>query len=91
MEITNNKRAYRFEIYTDDNDIAYLEYRWLKGNMVIMKTLVPAASRGKGFAAALVRHAFATAGSNNYKIISYCPFATHYIEKHNELLPLMGS
>ena len=90
MEITNNKRAYRFEIATEGGEPAYLEYRWLKGNMVIMKTLVPVAFRGRGFVAALVEHAFKQAIHHNHKIISYCPFATHYIERHSELIETLA-
>ena len=42
MEVTNNKKEFRFEILLPDGEIAKLEYRWLKGSMVLMHTLVPA-------------------------------------------------
>ena len=82
MEITNNKRQFQYEIALPDGEIATLEYRWLKGNMVLMRTLVPAKDRGKGIGAMLVKHVLDTARTGNLKIIVYCGYVNKFIERH---------
>jgi uncharacterized protein len=84
MEIINNKQQYRFEIALPDGEIAKLEYRWLKGSMVLMHTLVPVSQRGKGIGAELVKYVLDYARSQNLKIIVYCPFVELYLKKHPE-------
>ncbi|MCD6012129.1 MAG: N-acetyltransferase [Flavipsychrobacter sp.] len=84
MEVVNNKRQYRFEIELPSGEIARLEYRWLKGNMVLMHTLVPASERGKGIGALLAKHVLEHARAHNLKVIVYCPFVELYVKKHPE-------
>jgi len=84
MEIVNNKRQFRFEITFPSGEIATMEYRWLRGNMVIMHTLVPASERGKRVGDKLARHVLEHARAHNLKVIVYCPFVTLYIKKHPE-------
>ena len=84
MEITNNKRQFQYEIALPDGEIAFLEYRWLKGNMVLMRTLVPASARKQGMGAALVKHALDHARSHSLKVVVYCAFATRFIAQHPE-------
>lgn len=84
MEIVNNKRQFRFEITFLSGEIATMEYRWLRGSMVIMHTLVPASERGKRVGDKLARHVLEHARAHNLKVIVYCPFVTLYIQKHPE-------
>lgn len=83
MEIINNKRAFRYEVELPGEDPAFLEYRWLKGRMVLMRTLVPPAARGKGIGSVLVKHVLDQAASANLKIIVYCGFVDKYIAQHS--------
>ncbi len=84
MEIVNNKKEYRFEIPFEDGEYATLTYRWLKGSMVLMHTLVPAANRKKGVGAALVKYVLDYARAQHLKIIVYCPFVARYMKMHLE-------
>ncbi len=84
MDIINNKRAFRYEVHFAGGDPAVLEYRWLKGNMVIMHTIVPKEQRLKGIASQLVKYVLDQARAHNYKVIAYCPFAEKYMSEHPE-------
>jgi uncharacterized protein len=84
MEIINNKKLYRFEAALPGGEIAEVEYRWLKGNMVIMHTLVPAAGRGNGVGSMLVKYVLDYIREHGLKTIIYCPFAAKYVKNHPE-------
>lgn len=84
MEFRNNKKEFRFEAVLEDGAYATLTYRWLKGNMVIMQTLVPAAYRGKGAGSALAAHVLGYAREQHLKVIIYCPFTEMYVKEHPE-------
>jgi predicted GNAT family acetyltransferase len=84
MDITNNKKRFRFELHLPDGEIAVLDYRWLKGAMVLMHTFVPDGHRGKGIGDKLVKHVLGHARSHNLKIKAYCPFASKYMKRHPE-------
>jgi predicted GNAT family acetyltransferase len=89
MQITNNKKEFKFEALLEDGEKATLEYRWLKGSMVLMHTLVPVSGRGKGVGAALVKYVLDYARNNNLKIIVYCQFVTKYMGSHPEYNDLL--
>lgn len=84
MQAINNKREFKYEIHLPDGEIATLEYRWLKGNMVLMRTLVPTSARGKGVGSDLVRQVLDAARAANLKIVVYCAFVNKFIEQHPE-------
>jgi predicted GNAT family acetyltransferase len=89
MDVTNNKRQYRFEIALPDGEFATLEYRWLRGSMVLMHTVVPVSQRGTGIGNALVKFVLDHARAHHLKIIVYCPFVKIYLEKHPEYQDLV--
>lgn len=72
-----------------DGEIARLEYRWLKGSIVLMHTLVPASNRLKGAGSKLVKYVLDYARTQNLKIIVYCPFVAKYINDHPEYKDLI--
>jgi predicted GNAT family acetyltransferase len=84
MEVVNNKRDFRFEIAMPDGEIARMDYRWLKGAMVLMHTVVPVTYRGNGIGAELARYVLDHARSQGLKVIVYCPFVELYLKKHPE-------
>lgn len=84
MNVVNNKKLFRFEILLEDGDYATLQYRWLKGNMVLMHTLVPKSSQRKGIGSHLVKAVLEYAKTHDLKIIVYCAFAAKYIHEHPE-------
>lgn len=86
----NNKKEFRFEIALPDGEIARMDYRWLKGNIVLMHTLVPASGRGKGVGAALVKSVLDYIRAQNLKMIVYCPYVTKYLNEHPEYKDLLA-
>jgi len=74
----------RFET-TDEADTAYLEYRFYKGNLALMHTLVPESRKGQGLASALAEYAFRYASEHNKKVMVYCPFVAAYVKRHPEV------
>ena len=84
MEIVNNKRGFTFEALLPDGEKATLEYRWLKSKMVLMHTIVPAAYRGKGIGAELVKYVLEYAKAHHLQIVVYCPYVDKYIKTHPE-------
>lgn len=89
MTVVNNKRQSQFEIVFEHGEKAFLEYRWLKGSMVLMRTLVPREERGKGAGSALVKAALEHAASHHLHVIIYCPFAEKYVKSHPEYAHLL--
>ena len=84
INIRNNEQQMRFEIQQDE-DIAFLEYRFYKKNIALMHTLVPASMEGKGLASALAAFAFNYAKENKKLVMVYCPFVATYIKRHLEV------
>ncbi len=84
MEVVNNKRAFRFEIALPDGEYATLEYRWLRGSMVLMHTVVPKSQQGKGVGSFLIKYVLDHVRSHHLKMIPYCPFVLKYLESHPE-------
>jgi uncharacterized protein len=84
MDIINNKKLFRFEAAVPDGEYATLEYRWLRGSMVLMHTLVPVSARRKGVGAELVKYVLDYARAQHLKIIVYCPFVAKYLKEHPE-------
>ena len=82
--IVNNKQLSRFEIAFENGEFAVLQYRWLKGNMVLMHTIVPNDMRKQGIGAELVKYVLDYARANDLKIRPYCPFVAKYIKEHPE-------
>jgi predicted GNAT family acetyltransferase len=91
MEVVNNKKEYRFEIRMPDGEFARLEYRWLKGSMVLMHTVVPASARGKGVGPYLVKFVLDYIREQGLKMIVYCPFVAKYLESHPEYNDLVDT
>jgi predicted GNAT family acetyltransferase len=89
MQVVNNKKAFRYEIAFENGETAYLEYRWRKGDMLLMHTLVPKDQRGKGYAAELVQHVFEDLRERGIKAVAYCPYVIAYLEKHPEYCELI--
>jgi predicted GNAT family acetyltransferase len=82
MDVVNNKQKSRFEIALPDGEYALLEYRWLKGSIVLMHTLVPKSAQGKGVGSALVQGVLEYIQEQGLNKIVYCPFVTRYMKEH---------
>ena len=82
-EITNNEQNMRFELKLE-GQVAFLEYRYKKGNLALMHTEVPAVLEGKGLGSALAKYAFQFAKQNNLPVLDYCPFVSSFLKRHPE-------
>ena len=83
IQISNNEINQRFETNVA-NQIAFLEYRWYKGDLALMHTLVPEQLAGKGLGSALAKFALEYAKERKLQIMVYCPFVGKYLKTHPE-------
>ena len=71
IKIENNEQRLHFETKLDNGDYAFVEYRWLKGALVLMHTLVPEGHEGKGIAGALAKFVLEYAREKKLSLIVY--------------------
>jgi len=84
MHITNNKQTSTFEGQLPGGELATMQYRWLKGSMVLMHTIIPPEHRGHGYGDVLTRYVLDHIRAHHLKVIVYCPFVQKYMDKHPE-------
>lgn len=83
-KIDNNEKLMHFEIREND-DVAFLEYRFYKNDIALMHTEVPESMGGRGIASALAAQAFKFAKEHKKPVMVYCPFVAAYLKRHPEL------
>lgn len=83
ITILNNEKEQQFQVRMD-GEIAFLEYRFYKGDIALMHTQVPDNLSGKGIASALAEYALNYARKNKMPVMVYCPFVGSYLKKHPE-------
>ena len=86
--ITNNEKEQQFQVRVD-GEMAYLEYRFYKGDIALMHTEVPDGLGGRGIASALAEYAFRYARDHKMPVMVYCPFVGGYLKKHPEHMELL--
>jgi predicted GNAT family acetyltransferase len=79
----------RFEVDLG-KDKAVLIYMIKVGLFIMLHTEVPPPFEGRGIAAKMAHSALEYAKSEGFKVRSYCPYTTAYIEKHPEYQDLVG-
>jgi uncharacterized protein len=89
LKAVNNKKLFRFEIPFENGEFATLDYRWLKGSMVLMHTVVPKDKRRQGIGAVLVTQVLDHARAHGLKVRAYCPFVSEFMKKHPEYNDLL--
>ncbi len=83
-KIINNEKLMHFEIHEND-EVAFLEYRYYKKDIAFMHTEVPESMSGRGVAGALAQYAFQFAKQHKKPVMVYCPFVGGYLKRHHEL------
>ena len=83
LTIINNEQVQQFQVFVD-GEMAYLEYRLNKGDIVLMHTEVPDKLGGRGIASALAEHVLKYAREQKIPVMIYCPFVASWIKKHPE-------
>jgi uncharacterized protein len=79
--ISHDESAHRFTTEVDGNS-AHLDYTLDGHVMTITHTRVPAAIRGRGIAAELMRAAVSAARAANWSVKPACSYAVAYMAKH---------
>ncbi|MFY9881469.1 MAG: GNAT family N-acetyltransferase [Pseudolabrys sp.] len=87
--VRDNTERNRFELDADGH-IAFSNYKRTDGVLTILHTEVPKALEGRGIGSALIRGVLDTARSQGLKVITVCPFAKSYIERHPEYTDLLA-
>jgi uncharacterized protein len=82
-QVHNNEKNLQYEIH-EDGSVATLQYRFEKGNIVLMHTFVPEELRGKGLAGELAHAALEDTKARGIKAVVYCPFVAAYLKRHPE-------
>ena len=88
MNVVNNTSASRFETSVD-GQLCVCQYRVFRNVMMLTHTGVPAALRGRGIAAALVRAALDHARAKGLKVRPDCSFAEAYLQRHAQTQDLL--
>ncbi|MDN3656118.1 GNAT family N-acetyltransferase [Ferruginibacter paludis] len=83
INVTNNKEQKRFEVDLE-GEVAFIEYKFYKGDIAFMHSLVPESFRGKGVGTTLARAALEYANSEKLKVMLYCPFVSKFVKEHEE-------
>ena len=81
--ILNNEKEQQFQVRID-GEMAFLEYRFYKGDLALMHTEVPDKLSGRGIASTLAEYAFKYARDHKMPVMVYCPFVAGYLKKHPE-------
>ena len=87
--VRDNTERNRFELDADGH-IVFSNYKRTDGVLTILHTEVPKALEGRGIGSALIRGVLDTARSQGLKVITVCPFAKSYIERHPEYADLLA-
>ena len=73
IAVRHNETAAQFEVQQDDL-LAVLQYDRANGQLVLLRTEVPAPLEGRGIGSALVRAALAYAQEQELWMVPRCPF-----------------
>jgi uncharacterized protein len=87
--IRDNTERHRFELDADGH-VAFSNYKRADGVLTILHTEVPQALEGRGMGSALIRGVLDIARSQGLKVVTICPFAKAYIERHPEYADLVA-
>jgi uncharacterized protein len=86
--VRDNTERHRFELDADGH-VAFSNYKRDGGVLTILHTEVPKALEGHGVGSALIRGALDIARSQGLTVVTLCPFAKSYVERHPEYADLV--
>ena len=81
-EVSNNKSAYRYELWADGKMAGYTQYALLRGRIAFLHTEVYESCEDMGLGGRLARGALEDARARGVVVEPYCPFIAHFIERH---------
>jgi hypothetical protein len=86
--VRDNTERHRFELEADGH-VAFSNYKRDGNVLTILHTEVPKALEGRGVGSTLIRGALDIARSQGVKVVTLCPFAKSYVERHPEYADLV--
>ena len=87
--IRDNTERHRFELDADGH-VAFSNYKSANGVLTILHTEVPQALEGRGIGSTLIRGVLDIARGQGLKVVTVCPFAKAYVERHPEYADLVA-
>jgi predicted GNAT family acetyltransferase len=87
--IRDNTERHRFELDADHH-VAFSNYKRANGVITILHTEVPQALEGRGIGSTLIRGVLDIARGQGLKVVTVCPFAKAYVERHPEYADLVA-
>jgi len=87
--VVNNEAKERFEAEVAGS-VAFIEYTLRDKTLTLVHTEVPPELGGRGLGGKIVKAALEYAKGQQYKVVSQCPFARKYIERHEEYAELVS-
>lgn len=91
LNIRHDPAARRFVADIGGHE-AVLDYRILEDKTLdYRRTFVPPASRGRGIASGLAKHALEYARENGFRVVPSCAFVERYMDAHPEYEPLRAT
>ena len=84
VEISDHPDAHRLEAHVGGAVAGFLDYHSQPGLLTLLNTEVIRSFEGRGVGSRLVVAALDEARRSGTQILSVCPFATAYIQRHPE-------
>ena len=85
--VRDNTERHRFELETDGH-LAFSNYKRADGLLTILHTEVPKQLERRGIGSALIRGVLDIARKEGLKVVTVCPFAKAYVDRHPEYADL---
>ncbi len=86
--VRNNAALSRYELDVGQT-MAFANYRFASGSVIITHTETPPALRGHGIASELVKGALEQIRADGMKVVAGCSFVADYLRDHPEFSDIM--
>jgi uncharacterized protein len=89
LEVADHPERERFEIRTDGELAAFVDYRLHNGELALLHAETLSQFRHRGFAGRLVQFSLDSARERQLAVLPYCPFVRRWIADHPEYADLV--
>jgi predicted GNAT family acetyltransferase len=85
VEVRDNHRRSRYELWDDDELIGIADYHATDGALVFPHTEIVAPHRGSGLGDRLVGGALEDVRRRGLRVVAHCWFVADYLERHPQV------